>query len=131
MRRPTWLAVLIVGAGLVVGARSARAQLNGTIWQVENFRPPTHVFVSQSAQTVVFAITSFDVTGGPWWAAVVGTIVGNSGSGTFILPLSNQFVTPIGALATFSFSGGRGTFTTEETEGFLSLRSGTLRRVFP
>ena len=108
--------------------------LNGSIYLAQGASVPVIFTFSVSGQTFVATILTFGAGGNGRWFAAFGTTDGVSGTGQLIFPTSFAFTQPPGGSMHFQLAQAgapTGSFTTTGLEGFLSLTSGGLVRVFP
>lgn len=120
---------------LALGPAVASAQSNGSIYAAQGASVPLFFNFSVSGQTFVATILTFGPSGnhGQWFAAF-GNTNGISGTGQLLIPSGLALTQP--PASSFSFqldqsNGPAGSFTTTGLEGFLSITSGRMVRVFP
>ena len=90
---------------------------------------------SVSGQTFIATILTFGPSGnnGRWFAAI-GSTNETSGTGQLVFPSSFSFSLPPGGSLHFQLDqpgGAAGSFTTTGLQGFLSITSGRMVRLFP
>ena len=113
----------------------ASAQPNGSIYAAQGGPVPVFFNFSVSGQTFVATILTFGPSGhhGQWFAAF-GNTNGVSGTGQLLVPADLALTQP--PASSFSFqldqpNGVAGSFTSTGLQGFLSITSGRMVRVFP
>ena len=128
----TFVMLLLVVA---LGPTPASAQSNGSIYAVQGATVPVFFNFSVSGQTFVATILTFGPSGnhGQWFAAF-GNTNGVSGTGPLLFPSGLSLTQP--PASSFSFqldqpNGSAGSFTTSGLQGFLSVTSGRMVRIFP
>ena len=127
--------ILILLLTLAFSPVAASAQSNGSIYAAQGASVPVFFNFSVSGQTFVATILTFGPSGknGQWFAAF-GNTNGVSGTGQLLVPTGLAITQP--PASTFSFqldqpSGVAGNFTSTGLQGFLSITSGRMVRVFP
>ena len=128
----TFVMLLLVVA---LAPTPASAQSNGSIYAAQGATVPVFFNFSVSGQTFVATILTFGPSGnhGQWFAAL-GNTNGVSGAGQLLFPAGLALTQP--PASSFSFqldqpNGSTGSFTTSGLQGFLSITSGRMVRVFP
>jgi drug/metabolite transporter superfamily protein YnfA len=128
----TFLMLLLA---LALSPAVASAQSNGSIYAAQGGSVPVFFNFSVSGQTFVATILTFGPSGnhGQWFAAF-GSTNGVSGTGQLLFPSGLALTQP--PASSFSFqldqpNGPAGSFTTTGLQGFLSITSGRMLRVFP
>ena len=111
------------------------AQGNGSIWSVQGASIPVFFNFSVTGQTFVATILTFGPSGlhGQWFAAF-GTTNGVNGSGQLLNPSDLQLAQPPGGSFSFQLDQPNsvgGSFMSSGLQGFLSITSGRMVRVFP
>ena len=137
-RNPSVTAVaafVILLSVLALGPEPVGAQGNGSIWAAQGASVPVFFNFSVTGQTFVATILTFGPSGnhGQWFAAS-GTTNGVSGTGQLLLPSGLALTQPQGGSLQFQLdqpNGVGGSFTTTGLQGFLSITSGRMVRVFP
>ena len=127
--------LLILLLTIALGPAVVSAQSNGSIWAAQGGTVPLFFNFSVSGQTFVATILTFGPSGnhGQWFAAF-GNTNGISGTGQLLLPSGLALTQP--PASSFSFqldqpNGPAGSFTTTGLQGFLSVTSGRMVRIFP
>ena len=122
------LSILALGAGPVC------AQGNGSIYAVQGAAVPVFFNFSVSGQTFVVTILTFGNGGNGRWFAAFGTTNGVNGSGQLLNPSGFQLAQPPGGSFSFQLdqpNSAGGSFASSGLQGFLSITSGRMVRVFP
>ena len=131
MRVATFLILLLA---LALSPAVALAQSNGSIYAVQGASVPVFFNFSVSGQSFVATILTFGNGGNGRWFAALGTTNGTAGSGPLLFPSSFALTQPPGGSLQFQLdqpNGPAGSFTTTGLQGFLSITSGRMVRVFP
>ena len=120
---------------LALGPATLSAQGNGSIYSAQGASVPIFFNFSVSGQTFIATILTFGPAGanGRWFAAT-GSTNGNSGTGQLVFPSGFALVLPPGSSFHFELdqpNGAAGSFTTTGLQGFLSITSGRMVRLFP
>ena len=128
-------ALVILLSLLALGPAPASAQSNGSIWAAQGGTVPVFFNFSVAGQTFVATILTFGPSGnhGQWFAAF-GTTNGVSGTGQLIVPAGLGLAQPPGSSFQFQLdqpNGVGGSFATTGLQGFLSITSGRMARIFP
>ena len=131
----TVAAFVILLSILALGPEPVGAQGNGSIWAAQGASVPTFFNFSVSGQTFVVTILTFGPSGnhGQWFAAF-GTTNGVNGSGQLLNPAGGTLTQPPGGNFSFQLDGPNspgGSFATNGLQGFLSITSGRMVRIFP
>ena len=123
--------LLLVGA---LGPAPASAQSNGSLYAVQGASVPVFFNFSVSGQTLVATILTFGNGGNGRWFAAFGTTNGTVGNAQLIVPTAFALTQPPGGTLQFQLdqpNGPAGSFTTSGLQGFLSITSGRMVRIFP
>ena len=131
MRVSTFLILLLA---LALSPAVASAQSNGSIYAAQGAPVPVFFNFSVSAQSFVATVLTFGNGGNGRWFAAFGTTNGTVGNGQLLSPSGFALVQPPGGSLQFQLdqpNGPAGSFTTTGLQGFLSITSGRMVRVFP
>ena len=112
----------------------ASAQSNGSIYAAQGASVPVFFNFSVTGQTFVATILTFGNGGNGRWFAAFGSTNGTAGNGQVLFPSSFALSQPPGTSLQFQLdqpNGPAGSFTTTGLQGFLSITSGRMVRVFP
>ena len=128
----TFLMLLLT---LALSPAVVSAQSNGSIYAAQGASVPVFFNFSVVGQTFVATILTFGPSGnhGQWFAAF-GTTNGVSGTGQLLVPAGLALAQPPGSSFQFQLdqpNGVGGSFTTTGLQGFLSITSGRMARIFP
>lgn len=128
-------AFVILLSMLALGPEPVGAQGNGSIWAAQGGSVPVFFNFSVSGQTCVVTILTFGPSGnhGQWFAAF-GNTNGVNGSGQLLNPAGGALTQPQGGSFSFQLDGSNsagGSFASSGLQGFLSITSGRMVRVFP
>ena len=123
------LSIIALGPGPVC------AQGNGSIWAAQGGTVPVFFNFSVAGQTFVATILTFGPSGnhGQWFASF-GTTDGVSGTGQLLIPSGLALAQPQGGSLQFQLdqpNSAGGSFASSGLQGFLSITSGRMVRVFP
>ena len=130
MRVLTFLILL----ALVLSPAMALAQSNGSIYAAQGASVPVFFNFSVSGQSFVATILTFGNGGNGRWFAAFGSTNGTVGNGQLLSPSGFALTQPPGGSLQFQLdqpNGPAGSFTTTGLQGFLSITSGRMVRVFP
>ena len=119
---------------LAVGPATVSAQGNGSIYSAQGASVPIFFNFSVSGQTFIATVLTFGAGGNGRWFAASGTTDGVSGTGQLVFPSSFALNLPVGGNLHFQLDqpgSAAGSFTTTGLEGFLSITSGRMVRLFP
>ena len=122
------LSILALGPGPVC------AQGNGSIYAAQGAAVPVFFNFSVTGQTFVVTILTFGNGGNGRWFAAFGTTNGVNGSGQLLNPSGFQLAQPPGGSLSFQLdqpNSAGGSFASSGLQGFLSITSGRMVRVFP
>ena len=133
--RPVSAAVVCLLLLLALGPAEVSAQGNGSIYTAQGASVPIFFNFSVSGQTFIATILTFGPSGhhGQWFAAF-GTTNGVNGSGQLLNPSDLQLAQPPGGSFSFQLDQPNsvgGSFMSSGLQGFLSITSGRMVRVFP
>jgi hypothetical protein len=127
-------AFVILLSMLALGPEPVGAQGNGSIWAAQGASVPVFFNFSVSGQTFVVTILTFGNGGNGRWFGAFGTTNGVNGSGQLLNPSGFQLAQPPGGSFSFQLdqlNGPAGSFATNGLQGFLSITSGRMVRIFP
>ena len=118
---------------LALGPAAVSAQGNGSLYAAQGASVPIFFNFSVSGPTFIATILTFGAGGNGRWFAAFGTTDGVIGTGQLVFPSSFTLNLPPGSLH-FQLDqpgGTAGSFTTTGLQGFLSITSGRMVRMFP
>ena len=118
-----------------LGPATVLAQGNGSIYSAQGASVPIFFNFSVSGPTFIATILTFGPAGanGRWFAAT-GSSNGTSGTGQLVFPSGFALVLPPGGSFHFQLDqpgSVGGSFSTTGLQGFLSITSGRMIRLFP
>jgi len=132
--RPVSAAVVCLILLLALASATVSAQGNGSIYSVQGGSVPIFFNFSVSGQTFIATILTFGAGGNGRWFAASGTTDGVSGTGQLVFPSSFALNLPPGGSLHFQLDqpgSAAGSFATTGLQGFLSITSGRMVRLFP
>ncbi len=127
-------ATLLILLILALSPAVASAQSNGSIYAAQGASVPLFFNFSVSGQSFVATILTFGNGGNGRWFAAFGSTNGTVGNGQLLFPSSFALNQAPGTSLPFQLdqpNGPAGSFTTTGLQGFLSITSGRMVRIFP
>ena len=119
---------------LALGPATASAQGNGSIYSAQGASVPIYFNFSVSGPTFIATILTYGSGGNGRWFAASGTTDGVSGTGQLVFPSSFTLSLPPGGSLHFQLDApgsAGGSFSVTGLQGFLSITSGRMVRLFP
>ena len=119
---------------LALGPATVSAQGNGSIYSAQGASVQIFFHFSVSGPIFIATILTYGSGGNGRWFAASGTTDGVSGTGQLVFPSSFTLSQPPGGSFHFQLDqpgSAGGSFSTTGLQGFLSITSGRMIRLFP